>query len=160
MTPDPALDLVLERTLELTPAEVWKAWTTPELLMPWFCPTPWSVSECQIDLKPGGLFSTVMRSPEGQAFPNHGCYLEVVPERRLTWTDALGAGFRPTPHGPHLPFRFTARLELEPRGAGTLYRATAMHADEESRKKHEEMGFHQGWGIVCDQLVAFMKARR
>jgi len=59
---------------------------------------------------------SVMRSPEGQPFPNHGCYLEVVPERRLTWTDALGPGFRPTPHDPHLPFRFTAMLELEPRG--------------------------------------------
>jgi uncharacterized protein YndB with AHSA1/START domain len=160
MTPDPALDLVLERTLDLTPAEIWKAWTTPELLKPWFCPKPWSVSDCEIDLRPGGVFATVMRSPEGQPFPNHGCFLEVVPERRLTWTDALGAGFRPSPYDPHLPFRFTAMLELEPRGAGTLYRATAMHPDEEARKKHEAMGFQQGWGIVADQLVAFTKARR
>jgi uncharacterized protein YndB with AHSA1/START domain len=51
-------------------------------------------------------------------------------------------------------------IELEPRGAGTLYRATAMHADEAARKQHEAMGFHQGWGIALDQLVAFMKKQR
>jgi uncharacterized protein YndB with AHSA1/START domain len=78
-TPDPALDLVLERTIDVPPALVWKAWTVPEHVCKWFCPAPWTVSECQIDLRPGGLFRTVMRSPEGEAFPNVGCDLEVVP---------------------------------------------------------------------------------
>jgi uncharacterized protein YndB with AHSA1/START domain len=32
-TPDPALDLVLERTIPVPPERVWAAWTQPELLM-------------------------------------------------------------------------------------------------------------------------------
>ena len=48
-------------------------------------------------------------------------------------------------------------LTLEPRGSGTLYTAIAMHRDEAGRKKHEEMGFHEGWGQVLDQLVAYVK---
>lgn len=150
--PDPKLDLVLERVVDVPRELVWKAWTTPEHLLPWFCPRPWTTIDCEIDLRPGGIFRTVMRSPEGQEFPNVGCYLEVVPNERLIWTDALLPGYRPSPE----PF-MTAVLTLEPSGAGTRYVATAIHRDEAGRKKHEEMGFHEGWGTVIDQLVDYVK---
>ena len=88
MKTDPRLDLVLERVVEVPPELVWKAWTEPEHLKRWFTPLPWTTVECEIDLRPGGIFRTVMRSPEGQDHPNMGCYLEVVPNRRLVWTDA------------------------------------------------------------------------
>jgi uncharacterized protein YndB with AHSA1/START domain len=151
---DSKLDLVLERVVDVSPKLMWEAWTTPEHLKHWFVPKPWAIASCEVDLRPGGLFSTVMRSPEGQEFPNVGCYLEVVPERRLVWTDALLAGWRPSPN----PF-FTAILEFMPEGKGTRYKATAMHRDEDGRKKHEEMGFHTGWGTVLDQLVAYAKEK-
>ncbi len=93
--PDPELDLVLERVVDVPPELVWKAWTEPKHLMPWFCPKPWTVTACDIDLRPGGRFYTVMCSPEGEEFPNEGCYLEVVPNERLVWTDALLTGYRP-----------------------------------------------------------------
>jgi uncharacterized protein YndB with AHSA1/START domain len=32
-TPNPELDLILERTVDVAPELVWKAWTTPELLV-------------------------------------------------------------------------------------------------------------------------------
>jgi uncharacterized protein YndB with AHSA1/START domain len=149
---DPELDLVLERVVDVRPALVWEAWTKPEHLRHWFTPKPWTVADCEIDLRPGGIFRTVMRGPEGQEFDNAGCYLEVVPQKRLIWTDALLAGYRPSAN----PF-FTAVLELEPSGKGTRYTATAIHRDEQGRKKHEEMGFYQGWGTVLDQLVVYAK---
>lgn len=31
------------------------------------------------------------------------------------------------------------------------------HVDDDPRKKHEEMGFHEGWGIAWDQLVTMVK---
>jgi uncharacterized protein YndB with AHSA1/START domain len=149
LTPNPRLDLVLQRDINVPRELVWAAWTTPEHLMKWFCPVPWSVSECQIELHPGGMFRTVMRSPEGKDFPNEGCYLEVVPNERLVWTDALTAGYRPSGS----PF-MTGVLLLESRGSGTRYTAMAIHADEATREKHEAMGFHEGWGKALDQLVA------
>ena len=93
---DPKLDLVLERHADVSPAQVWKAWTRPEQVSKWFAPRPWTTAECEIDLRPGGQFKFVMRSPEGQLFPSVGCYLEVVPNERLVWTDALLPGFRPS----------------------------------------------------------------
>ena len=150
---DPKLDLVLERTIDVPRELVWKVWTTPEHLKHWFCPKPWSVTRCEIDLRPGGIFSSVMRSPEGQEFPNVGCYLDIVPNERLVFTDALLPGYRPS----EKPF-FTAILDLYPAGQGTRYVATALHRDEAGRKQHEEMGFHDGWGTVAGQMVDYIKA--
>lgn len=153
LKPDPKLDLVLEREIDVPVELVWKAWTTPDSIKHWFCPKPWSVASCEIDLRPGGAFNTVMRSPEGEEFPNYGCYLEIVPNERLIFTDTLLPGFRPSPK----PF-FTGALLLEPTATGTRYTAIAIHGNEETRKSHEDMGFHDGWGTVVDQLVAHIKA--
>jgi len=158
MNTDNKLDLVLERYVDVSPEIVWTAWTTPQHLLKWFTPAPWKTVECQIDLKPGGLFRTVMRSPEGKDYPNSGCYLEVVPNRKLVWTDALEAGYRPTQLDAHLGFHFTATVLLEPQGRRTKYTAVVMHADEASMKKHEAMGFREGWGKALEQLVDAMKS--
>ena len=150
---DPALDLVLDREIEVAPELVWKVWTEAEHLVHWFCPKPWTVSSCELDPRPGGIFLAVMRSPEGIDMPaDPGCYLEVVPHERLVWTDAMSPGFRPKENG-----FFTAILLLERTPKGTRYIAIAKHKDEEGRKQHEEMGFHDGWGTVLDQLVAYVK---
>ena len=39
--PNPQLDLTFERVIDVPRELVWQAWTTPKLLMPWFCPLPW-----------------------------------------------------------------------------------------------------------------------
>ena len=86
---DPKLDLVLERVVDVPLDLVWAAWTKPEHIVNWFAPLPWTTTHCEIDLRPGGKFHFVMRSPEGKDFPNTGCILEVAPNERLVWTDAL-----------------------------------------------------------------------
>ncbi|GLR13831.1 activator of HSP90 ATPase [Chitinimonas prasina] len=151
--PDPKLDLVLEREIDVPRELVWAAWTQAEHIPHWFTPAPWTVSHCEIDLRPGGMFSTTMRSPEGQDYPNIGCYLEVVPCQRLVWTDALLPGYRPAAE----PFMSAMLLLDELPGGRTRYRAVAIHRDEAGRQRHEEMGFHQGWGTALDQLVAYAK---
>jgi uncharacterized protein YndB with AHSA1/START domain len=153
---DPKLDLVLERTVDVPPERVWEAWTQPEKLKRWFTPAPWKTSEVELDLRPGGKFRTVMRGPAGEVVDETGCVLEVVPGRRLVFTDALGPGYRPK----EKPF-MTAVVSIEPDGrGGTRYVAMARHRDEASVKQHEEMGFYQGWGAALDQLVAMVKGEQ
>jgi uncharacterized protein YndB with AHSA1/START domain len=155
---NPRLDLRFERTVDVPREAVWRAWTQPEYLKPWFCPKPWLTTDCEIDLRAGGKFRTVMKGPNGEVMDNTGCYLEVVPIERLVWTGALGPGFRPNAIDP-AGFAFTAIISLEKAGSGTKYTAHVMHADESAQKKHEAMGFHQGWGAALDQLVAIVKAQ-
>lgn len=157
-TPNPKLDLVLERTIPVSPDMVWAAWTTPELMLQWFTPAPWKTVACDVDLRPGGHSVVTMESPEGEQYPNAGCYLVVEPERLLVFTSVMVGGFRPvapTNGAGDLPF--TGRIEIAPaEGGGTHYRAIAIHADEDGCTRHAEMGFHAGWGAALDQLVALM----
>ncbi len=153
-TLDRDLDLELEREVDVPPELVWRAWTDPELITQWFTPKPFETPVCEIDLRPGGRFRTVMRSPEGEEFDNTGCYLEIVPNERLVWTGALGEGFRP--QVGDMPF--TAIIELQPTASGgTRYRALALHVTPDDVQKHADMGFHEGWGAALDQLVALVK---
>jgi uncharacterized protein YndB with AHSA1/START domain len=157
MTFNPKLDLILERVVDVPPELVWKAWTDPEYVKQWFTPAPWTTSDCEIDLRPGGIYRAVMHSPEGEDFPVTACILEVVENRRLIWTVLLEAGYRPAaPVSPDHP-RFTAIISMEPHGSGTKYTAHLMHVDEQTREAHGTMGFEQGWGTALDQLVAVMK---
>lgn len=150
------LDLVFERNTPISSAQLWEAWTKPEILIKWFCPRPWKVTACEIDLRPGGLFKTVMQSPEGQTTPeNIGTYLLVEQEKRLAWTNAMFPGFRPKPKEDftHPAFFFVVDIRIESTENGCRYIAHVMHQDEASKLAHEEMGFHQGWGIAYDQLI-------
>jgi uncharacterized protein YndB with AHSA1/START domain len=158
---DASLDLHFERVVPLAPDRIWAAWTRPELITQWFTPVPWRTVDARIDLRPGGEFYTLMQSPEGQQFPNIGCYLDVQPNRRLAWTNAMLPGLRPVPPPAtgSDDFRFTACIELTPVEGGTRYRASVVHADAEGCARHRAMGFEQGWGAALDQLVALMSAR-
>ncbi len=47
--------------------------------------------------------------------------------------------------------------ELKNYGKGTKYTAIVLHANQENRKRHEDMGFHEGWSTCLDRRVAMIK---
>ena len=158
---DPRFDLVLERVIDAPRHLVWTALTDQEHVKKWWTPRPWQTVKCSIDLRPGGAFEFVMRSPEGQEFPYIACYLEVVPGERVVWTTALLPAFRPAPvPGEGSVPSFTAVIALADLGGRTGYTATAMHRDETGRAAHDAMGFQEGWGTVFNQLVETVQAIR
>jgi uncharacterized protein YndB with AHSA1/START domain len=155
---DPKLDLVLQRVVDVSPSLLWECWTKPKHLVKWFTPAPWKTIKAEVDLQPGGRFHFVMQSPEGENFPNTGCFLEVVKNERLAWTNALQPGYRPAVLGSgEFDFPFTAVVSFRKQGKGTKYTALAIHRDEAATKVHAKMGFHDGWGKALDQLVALAK---
>ncbi len=157
MIHDPLLDLQFYRDVSLSPAQIWEGLTNPTILMKWFCPRPWKVVECEIDLTPGGIFRTVMQSPEGERMPdNKWCFLAIEPQRRLVWTNEFGPGFRPKPQpkDENLGFFFVVDLRLSPLiSGGTSYSANVMHQSEATKQTHNDMGFQHGWCAALDQLV-------
>lgn len=146
-------ELALARVLDAPRESVYRCWTDPELLPQWFCPAPWGVSRADLDVRAGGACNVTLRSPEGEEFPNNGIYLEVVPNEKLVFTDAYTRAWVPS----EKPF-MTAIVTFEEAPDGkTRYVARARHWSAEDRKAHEEMGFHEGWGKVAEQLEAVAK---
>ncbi|HEX8310352.1 MAG TPA: SRPBCC family protein [Chthoniobacteraceae bacterium] len=150
-TPDNDRELVLTRLIGAPRARVYKAWTDPDLLKQWFAPKPWTTPHAELDVRPGGTSLVIMRSPEGDEFPNPGVYLEVVENERLVLTDAYTKAWEPS----EKPF-FTLVLTFEDEGCKTRYTARARHWTVADRENHEKMGFHQGWGQCADQLTALV----
>ncbi len=145
-------ELSLTRLIDASPDKLFRCWTDPALMKQWFAPKPYTTPVAEVDLRPGGASRIVMQSPEGQDIPCPGQYLEIVPNRKIVATDAFTGDWQPGGK----PF-MTMILTFEPEGDKTRYTAVVRHWSEEDKKKHEEMGFHQGWGQCADQLEALAK---
>jgi uncharacterized protein YndB with AHSA1/START domain len=146
----PALhELSITRLIAASRAKVWRCWTEPALLKQWFTPRPWTTPIVQVDLRPGGANYILMRGPDGSEHPNHGVYLEVVPNERLVFTDAYTKAWEPSSK----PF-ITAVLTFADEAGKTRYTARVLHWTVADREAHEKMGFHEGWGLCADQLAA------
>jgi uncharacterized protein YndB with AHSA1/START domain len=155
---NPKTDLVLERFIDAPRRLVWEALTKPEHLKEWYMPKSWGVvANCELDVRPGGIFSIDIATAEGQEFPNLGCFLEVIPMERLSWTSMLFPGYRPAVFDD-IPI--TAIVTMETVGTGTRYVFTALHRDEADFEKNKESGWQQGTEIALDQFAAHVIAMK
>jgi uncharacterized protein YndB with AHSA1/START domain len=155
---DPRLDLVFERFIDAPKHLVWEALTKPEHLKEWYMPKAWgTVSNCELEVRPGGMFSIDIATGDGQEFPNLGCFLEVVTMERLSWTSMLFPGYRPAVFDD-VPI--TAIVTMESVGSGTRYVFTALHRDEADLEKNKTSGWHQGTEIALDQFVEHVKSMK
>ena len=83
-------ETVVTRTFKGPARLVYKAWTTPELIMRWWVPKSIEMSflSCEVDLRVGGVCRFVFKHPSsGEPMAFFGHYREVVPNQRLVWTN-------------------------------------------------------------------------
>ena len=147
---DAEFELYIERTLDAPVWAVWRAWT--EHLEEWWAPKPWTSRIVEQDLRAGGKSVIDMRGPDGAGGPMEGIFLEVTPERRIVFTNALDGDWHPK--NPY-PVQIVGYFELTDLGNGkTGYRAGARHWTAEAMEQHRAMGFEQGWAICAGQLEA------
>jgi uncharacterized protein YndB with AHSA1/START domain len=153
---NPKTDFVLERFIDAPRHLVWEALTKPEHLKEWYMPKPWgAVSKCEMDLRPGGMFSIDITTGGDKEFPNLGCFVEVIPMERLVWTSMLFPGFRPAVFDD-IPI--TAVVTMATSGSGTRYVFTALHRDEADFQQNKASGWQQGTEIAVDQFVAHVNS--
>ena len=86
-------EVVITRTFDGPARIVFQAWTTPELLMKWWTPASFGITfiSCEADVRTGGTYRFVMGHPDfDQPMTFHGKYLEVVPGKKIVWTNEEG----------------------------------------------------------------------
>ncbi|HKS57669.1 MAG TPA: SRPBCC family protein [Steroidobacteraceae bacterium] len=146
---DPTRDLQISRYIRAPRSAVWRAWTDPRSFEQWWVPAPAKCRVQEMQLRAGGAFVTRISEHGGDFVPHlNACFLAVEDSRRIVFTNALVAGWRPAEQ----PF-MTAIVTLEDHEQGTRYAAHVMHRSSSDRDMHEEMGFFDGWGTVIGQLA-------
>jgi uncharacterized protein YndB with AHSA1/START domain len=81
----------IERAFAAPAAEVFDAWTSPEVMRRWFhCAHDWETPEAEVDLRVGGTVRVVMRKPDGTEAAARGEFTLIDRPHRLamTWTFA------------------------------------------------------------------------
>jgi uncharacterized protein YndB with AHSA1/START domain len=148
-------NLILTRVIDAPAAKVFEAWTSPESMKQWFAPRPYTTPVVELDLRAGGSQLVVMRGPDGTDFPPmHGVYLEVVKDRKIVFTDAYSSAWVPS----EKPF-MTVTATFDEVDGKTNYKAVVSHWSDADLKAHEDMGFHQGWATVAEQLAALVETK-
>ena len=138
----PALSIV--RKFKASPEKVWRAWTDPQTLKQWMAPgDAFSVPLVETDVRVGGHYHFVMKSPDGEEHDVSGVYREVILNRKLVYTWA----WKSTPERESLVI-----VELRAAGSGT--ELTLKHEqffDADARDRHQ-----QGWDGCIGRLESLL----
>jgi uncharacterized protein YndB with AHSA1/START domain len=131
--------LTIKRRLNASPDKVYGAWTEPQKIVRWWGPGPTDALRAEADLRVGGRFRVVFRTPDGEEHDVGGVYRDVVPNERLVFTWA----WRTTPERESL-----VTVALKSDGDGTLLTLThEQFFDEVARDRHRT-----GWSAALDKL--------
>ena len=160
-----AKEITLIRWFNAPRSLVWRAWTEPAHVARWWGPMENPV--CQLDLRIGGAYRIVMRSPDGIDYPLTGTFLEVRPIERLVLT--MDTTEHPA-EWQHLlnTYRGARKNEgIEPlemttlfaeQDGGTNLTVVARFATVDDRDAPLTMGTTKGWSMSFDRLQALLQA--
>jgi RNA polymerase sigma factor (sigma-70 family) len=155
-------EIVMTRVFDAPRTLVFEAWTEPERVMRWWGPNGFTTPVCRVDLRPGGMVHTCMRSPEGQDFWSRGTYREIVAPERIVATDSFadadGNVVEPTYYGMDASWPREALITVtfaEQEGKTAL---TLRHAVGSAPARERQM-CRQGWSESFDRLADYLAAR-
>ena len=86
-------EIVLTRVLNAPRRLVFEAMSKPEFLRRWLLGPPgWTMTVCEVDLRPGGTFRHEWQNEDGSAMAMSGVYREVVIPERVVRTERFEFG--------------------------------------------------------------------
>lgn len=138
--------LVMTRQFSAPREVVWKVMTEPKLVQRWYGGHGFSNPRCEMDVRPGGRWSHLMRTPDGSEFPAEFVFLEVVPPERLVWRSA---DFE-TSSGAHCNV-MTVTL-TEGRAGTTEWRLVVRFKTLDDREAAGAMGFTTVLSQGCERV--------
>ena len=160
-TTAPEREFVISRVFDAPPERLFAAWTEPARVAQWWGPEGFTNPVCRMDVRPGGAYRIVMRSPDGQEYPMRGRVVEVKPPERFAFTIDTGEhpekwkeemkqlGARDTvPGHPQVEVAVT----FEEAAGGTRVRIVSTFGSAADVEAHLKMGAAQGWAQSLDRL--------
>lgn len=147
------LEIAMTRVFDAPRHLVFDAMTQPEHVKRWFGCDAFALPICEIDLRVGGSYRFVMRSPDGVDSTLQGVYREVVRPERVVFTERFSMpGF--TSDEYQVTSTFT-----ESRGK-TILVTTILHKTKENRDGHLNSGIENGVAPAYDRLAEVVATMR
>ena len=84
-------EILITREFEAQRRLVFKAWTTPELVMQWWSGHRGRMTVAEIDFRVGGRWRYVMIAHGGHEVAFNGEYREIVPDEKIVYTEVYEA---------------------------------------------------------------------
>jgi len=128
-------EIHIVREFDASPASVFRAWTTPEIVARWWHADRGSVTSIDIDLRVGGSWRYVMVANGGFEVAFHGEFLEIVPGERLVTTEI----YEGAPNDEAV-----TTTEFVDVGGRTRVEILVRHASAEARDAHLQSGMEDG----------------
>lgn len=126
--------LIMRRHFRAPRPLVWEALTDPRHVAFWYGGHGFQNPVCEMDVRPGGIWRHVMRTPDGAELSSRFVFLEVVPPERLSWRSAdWGQG-----DGPH---HNVMTVTLAEAASGTAWMLVTRFASLEARAQAQRIGF-------------------
>ena len=139
-------EIVLTRVFDAPRSLVFDAMTKPELLKRWFGPRGWSLVVCEVDLKVGGAWRSVLRGPDGTEMGMRGVYREIVPPERSVHTESFD----------DFPGESLVTTTLVEQGGKTRLTGTVLYPSQEIRDMVIKSGMEHGAAETYDKLAEYL----
>jgi uncharacterized protein YndB with AHSA1/START domain len=134
--------IVMRRSFDAPRRLVFEAMTKPEHLARWWGPRGYELVVCDVDLRVGGAYRFVQRTPDGREFAFRGVYREISPARTVSTFVFEG-----------MPdHEAVITIELEERDGKTIMTETMVHDSVAARDGHLASGMERGANESMERL--------
>lgn len=159
-------EFVISRVFNAPRELVWRAWTDPKHMAKWWGPRAFTNPICEMDVRPGGAYRIVMRSPEGAEYPLKGVFKETIQSEKLVLT--MDASGHPAewhdminPHrrkGENAAGELLQIVTFEDIGGQTRLTIRTRFESTAIRDAMVKMGMNEGWSQSLERLAGELTA--
>ena len=141
-------EIAMTRVFDAPRAQVFDAWTRPEVLKRWLGPRDWPLVVCEIDLRAGGAYRFVARGADGTEMGWGGVYREIVPPERVVHSEAFDQDWT---GGETL-----VTVVLDEQAGRTTMTSTVLYSSREARDAVLRSPMEHGVAESCDRLAELL----
>lgn len=141
--------ITIRREFDASKENVWKAWTSAEILDKWWGPAPWTSKTKHMSFEVGGTRLYAMCGPNGEEHWNLTTYHRIIQYELIVGEDSFCD--EDANLNPNLP---AANFEqhFEESGTMTLVTINTQYADLSQLEATISMGFQEGMTAILKQL--------
>jgi uncharacterized protein YndB with AHSA1/START domain len=140
-------ELAMTRIFDAPRELVFEAFTSPEHVPHWMLgPGGWTMTVCEIDLRPGGAWRFAWRHDDGSEMELSGEYREIAPPARVVHTESWGGDWRETIN----------TLTLSEEGGQTKMTHTILYPSMQARDAAMQTGMKEGVSLSFERLAGYL----